>query len=233
MEINIDGAAVAQTFIPQALGWLGRIAVVTAMKPNYSEAARIEDLIETQRKELIQRRQQTREDLEQIRRVRESRPAPQKVVEPIAYKVSGEVKHAAEKASERPGCSAAEGLMVAQGMLDGLGRNFGGWGVMRNAKEWAEGGAEGAERMGDLELASEMREVAAQMPGVHDPETAQQLADRLDGLKERAWNLAKRCRGPAPAQLVEVAKGLAQEISEGKITRDEAIARIQEIDAAA
>lgn len=94
-----------------------------------------------------------------------------------------------------PGCRAADACLLVHGYLVNLADGKTGFGVLRVAKERMEEGAAGAERMGHVQLAGRMREVAAELPQVHTPEQAAALAPRVKELSDQTWDLGRRCGG--------------------------------------
>ena len=96
---------------------------------------------------------------------------------------------------KRPGCTAAETTILTRGILEDLADGMGGFGVLRQGKEYLEGGARAAARLGRQYLAQQLEEIANLLPEVHTPEEAGALAERLRPLEVEAWELGKRCKG--------------------------------------
>ena len=95
----------------------------------------------------------------------------------------------------KPGCTAADNVIVARGHLEGLARGLGGFGVLRESKRHLEEASRAAGVLGQTALVSRIDRVANQMPEVRDPETARALADQLAPLVDDAWELGRRCKG--------------------------------------
>ena len=112
----------------------------------------------------------------------------------------------------KPGCTAADGALLARGHLEGLSKGYGGFGVLRVSKEKLEEAARAAEHLGQTEIAQEMRSIASEMPEVHDAETAGKLAERLGPVVESAWNLGRKCKGVLSNADIEKARMIAHRI---------------------
>ena len=84
-----------------------------------------------------------------------------------------------------PGCQAADACLLVHGYLVKLAEGKSGFGVLRVAKERMEAGAVGAARMGEAQLAQEMRAVAQELPQVQTPEAAATLAPRVKTLSDQ------------------------------------------------
>ena len=132
-----------------------------------------------------------RQEEEEPRAVVAPRQAPR-----IAPSDLAALKKAASKISSGgPGCRAADSCLLVHGYLVQLAEGKSGFGVLRVAKERMEEGAVGAERMGQTQLAQEMRKVAQDLPEIHTPEQAAALAPRLKELSDQTWDLGRRCGG--------------------------------------
>ena len=94
-----------------------------------------------------------------------------------------------------PGCRAADSCLLVHGYLVQLADGKRGFGVLRVAKERLEEGSVGADRMGEPQLAQEMRAVAQELPQVTTPEAAAALVPRLKELCDQTWDLGRRCGG--------------------------------------
>jgi hypothetical protein len=84
---------------------------------------------------------------------------------------------------------------LVHGYLVNLAEGKSGFGVLRVGKDRLEEGAAGAARMGQGELAREMRAVAQELPEVKSSEAAAALAPRLKELSDQTWDLGRRCGG--------------------------------------
>lgn len=128
-----------------------------------------------------------------------------------------------------PGCRAADSCLLVHGYLVNLAEGKSGFGVLRVAKERLEEGAAGAARMGQAQLAAEMREVAQALPKVHTAEEAAALAPRMKQLTDETWELGRRCGGHnlSPQQMVK-ARELARQVKEGTLTMDQAVKQVHQ-----
>ena len=93
----------------------------------------------------------------------------------------------------KPGCAAADAALLVQGYLDGLSRGNGGFGVLALGKTRLEEGARAAEGMGQGQLATELRDVATQLPAVRTREDAARVAQQLQPVADKAWRLGRIC----------------------------------------
>lgn len=93
----------------------------------------------------------------------------------------------------KPGCAAADACVLVLGHLDGLSRGNGGSGVLAMDKPRMEEGAVAAEGMGQLQLATDMRAIASQLPSVRTKEDAAKLAQEFRPVADRAWRLGRIC----------------------------------------
>ena len=93
----------------------------------------------------------------------------------------------------KPGCAAADAALLVQGYLDGLSRGNGGFGVLALGKVRLEEGAASAEGMGQRQLATELRAVAAQLPAVRTKEDAAKVGQELRPVADKAWRLGRIC----------------------------------------
>ena len=131
-----------------------------------------------------------------------------------------------------PGCQAADSCLLVHGYLVQLAEGKQGFGVLRVAKERLEEGAVGAARMGDAQLAQEMRQVAQELPQVTTPEAAAALAPHLKELADQTWDLGRRCGGHVSPQLMPEsltkARALARQVQEGTLTMEQAIEQVRQ-----
>ena len=86
----------------------------------------------------------------------------------------------------------------------------------------------GAARMGEPQLAQEMRAVAQELPQVQTPEAAATLAPRVKTLSDQTWDLGRRCGGHnlSPAAL-EQARALASKVQKGELSMEEAVSQVR------
>ena len=128
-----------------------------------------------------------------------------------------------------PGCRAADSCLLVHGYLVQLADGKSGFGVLRVAKERLEEGAAGADRMGEPQLAQEMRAVAQELPQVTTPEAAAALAPKLKALSDQTWDLGRRCGGHnLNPELVNQARLLAAKVDKGETTKERAVADLTE-----
>lgn len=121
-------------------------------------------------------------------------PLPRAVIASLKQKQSdGPDIPSEEHQVERPGCTAAESTILTLGFLDGLSEGMGGFGVLRQGKEYLERSAEACDQLGRRELARELRSIARELPQVSTPEQARALAQRLRPFKAQTWELGKHC----------------------------------------
>lgn len=128
---------------------------------------------------------------------------------------------------EKPGCTAAETTILTLGFLDGLAEGMEGFGVLRQGKEYLEKGARAAQFLGYGEVARQMREIAAELPEVHDPEQARVLAQRLRPLKEATWEMGRKCKGTLSTEAIRQARQLAEDVRQGRMTLEAAVHRVR------
>ena len=127
-----------------------------------------------------------------------------------------------------PGCKAADSCLLVHGYLVHLAEGQSGFGVLRVAKERMEEGALGAERMGQGQLAHEMRQVAQELPEVRTPKQAAALAPKLKELSDQTWDLGRRCGGHFSPQLMAKAQALGSKVAKGEVPRDQAVAELRQ-----
>ena len=122
---------------------------------------------------------------------------------------------------DKPGCTAAETTILTLGFLDGLADGMGGFGVLRQGKEYLERGAASAEKLGQGQLARELRSIAQDLSQVRTPDQARNVAERLRPLKAQTWELGKHCDH---LYLVgtEAIIALAERVAEGEISLQDA-----------
>jgi hypothetical protein len=122
---------------------------------------------------------------------------------------------------EKPGCTAAERTILTLGFLEGLAEGEGGFGVLRQGKDYLERAAHAAESLGRRQLARDLRDIAGELPQVRTPEQARAVAERLRPLKSQAWLLGKQCDH---LYLVgtQAIIALAERVAEGEISLQEA-----------
>lgn len=111
-----------------------------------------------------------------------------------------------------PGCKAADSCLLVHGYLVHLAEGQSGFGVLKIGKERLEEGALGAARMGQDQLAAEMREVALALPEVHTAEQAAVLAPKLKELSDQTWDLGRRCGGHLSSGLLQQARSLGAKV---------------------
>ena len=145
------------------------------------------------------------------------------MVQPVNTVLPSAVKAPAAPTGHRPGCTAADAALLVQGYLDGLARGNGGFGVLALGKTRLEEGAMAAETMGQADLGSQMREVASKLPGVRSPEAAEELAQQMRPVVDRAWHLGKGCRLASSSETVQRIRRLAKQVSSGEITEAAAV----------
>ena len=95
----------------------------------------------------------------------------------------------------KPGCTAADNAIVAQGHLRGLADGKGGFGVLKQSKERLEEAAKAARILGKNPLAAEMILVANKLPNIHDAAAARLLADQIQPIIDQTWDLGRYCKG--------------------------------------
>ena len=134
----------------------------------------------------------------------------------------------AKTAISKPGCTAADNAGVALYHLDGLAyqgkTNFG---VLRVTKETLEVGARAAEIAGAPQIAQDYRDIARQLPEVHDAAHAGELAERLRPVAFRAWSLGASCKGAMTPQQLDRARALARQVQAGTLSMDQAIKQVR------
>jgi len=123
----------------------------------------------------------------------------------------------------KPGCTAADGCLLVHSYLINLAEGKQGYGVLQIGAERMEEGARAADQIGQRELAQEMRQIAQELPNVHEPGAARALAQKLKPLADQAWDLGRRCKGDISAQELAKARALARQVRTGEITMDEAV----------
>ena len=131
------------------------------------------------------------------------------------------------KALARPGCTAAETTILTLGFLEGLSEGMGGFGVLRQGKEYLETGAQAARSLGRTELADDLEQIAEDLAEVHTAEEAQLMAERLRPLKADTWELGRRCKGNFSPEALEQARQLAQRVRDGEITFEQAVKQVK------
>jgi len=127
----------------------------------------------------------------------------------------------------KPGCTAADEAVTALGHLQGLARGNGSFGVLQHSKSRLETAAEAAAHLGQGDLASQMRNIANEMPAVRDQAAAEALAGRLLPVVDQAWGLGSTCKGsltPASQDRVEF---LARRVRAGELTKEQAIEELK------
>ena len=127
----------------------------------------------------------------------------------------------------RPGCTAAETTILTRGILEDLADGMGGFGVLRQGKEYLEGGAKAAARLGRQDLAQQLEEIANELPDVHTPEEAGALAERLRPLETEAWTLGKRCKGAISPEAIARGKEISSKVMSGEMTLAEAVKEVR------
>lgn len=130
----------------------------------------------------------------------------------------------------RPGCTAADESLLVQAHLNGLRDGRGGFGLLRHDPERLENAAIGASMMGRGDIAEQFREIAEELPNVRDEDSAAAISERIAPLVEESWVLGQKC-GLAQGdtrELIKKATAMAKKVAEGEVTREEAIASLQE-----
>lgn len=127
----------------------------------------------------------------------------------------------------RPGCTAAETTILTRGILEDLEQGFGGFGVLRQAKEYLEGGAQAAVKLGREDLAQQLREIAEELPNVHTPEEAGALAERLRPLEPEVWDLGKRCKGSLSPETIAKGRETARKVMAGEMSIGDAVREVR------
>ena len=149
-------------------------------------------------------------------------PIPRGIIDLLAPEVEPPpASQERPKEVTKPGCTAAESAILSLGFLDGLADGLGGFGVLRQGKEYLEQGARAAESLGKTGLAREMRSIAADLPEVRTVEQARDVAERLRPLKAEAWELGRQC----DRLLVwgtDAIIALAERVAQGKIPLQQA-----------
>lgn len=127
----------------------------------------------------------------------------------------------------RPGCTAAETTILTRGILEDLARGFGGFGVLRQGKEYLEGGAKAAASVGRQDLAQQLDQIASELADVHTPEEAEVMAERLRMLEPDTWELAKRCTGALSPEAIARGKEVANKVMAGEMTLADAVQEVR------
>ena len=123
----------------------------------------------------------------------------------------------------KPGCTAADETLVVKGHLDGLAKGLGGFGVLRTSKKRLELAAQAARVAGAVDVGAEIQGIANRLDGVRTPEQAASMADELDPLVQKTWDLGKRC-----GSLADKARELAEKVVKGEMRRDDAVSSLKE-----
>ena len=95
--------------------------------------------------------------------------------------------------TELPGCTAADETITVLGHLQGLSRGLEGFGVLRTSVGRLDKAAAGARRMRATSVATDLDAIKAQLPAVSTAEQAGALAEELQPVADRAWELGRRC----------------------------------------
>ncbi len=128
----------------------------------------------------------------------------------------------------RPGCTAADETIVVLGHLQGLSNGWKGFGVLAMDQDRLEKAAVGAEIMGADNVAGRLRVEAAALPAVRDEGAATAAVERLNAIWHETWDLGRRCGGGMTHshEVMAKAEQLANEITAGNMTKDEAVAAL-------
>lgn len=132
-----------------------------------------------------------------------------------------------------PGCMVADTTLMVKGHLDGLAKGFGGFGVLRVSKERLEAASQAARSLNAHEVAKELSEIATSLPTVSTSEEAAMVAQKLEQVIPKAWDLGKRCKGEdkgsdLPPSVLQKAKDLASKVKAGEMTKDEAVSTLRQ-----
>jgi hypothetical protein len=95
----------------------------------------------------------------------------------------------------RPGCTAADESLTILGHLQGLAAGWGGSGVLKLDTDRLETAALGADRMGDKETATQLRDFKERLSNIKDPDQAREAAQDFVPIVQRTWSLGMTCGG--------------------------------------
>lgn len=128
----------------------------------------------------------------------------------------------------KPGCTAANEAGVALFHLMGLSRNWGGRGVLYTTPHHLERAAKAAEIAQAPDVAARLREVSSRLPEVQSPEDAAALSEDLWPIARETWDLAVKC-GQVTSEMWRKAQELGLQVSEGKLSREEAVVALRQV----
>ena len=104
-----------------------------------------------------------------------------------------ETRRPSTRPPDLPGCMAADESLTVMGHLQGLSRGLGGFGVLRSSVGRLQQAASGARRMKAPEIAEELEQIAAKLPSVRTKKAAAEVAEELQPVVDRAWELGRKC----------------------------------------
>lgn len=126
----------------------------------------------------------------------------------------------------KPGCMAADEALVVYGHLIGLSKGWGGFGVLRTSHERLKIASAAAVQAGAADIAVELQRFADKLPSIHSEGEAHEALVSLEPLLPKIWNLGKSCK--VSENLTSQAKALAQQMKSGEISREQAVATLQQ-----
>ena len=68
-----------------------------------------------------------------------------------------------------------------------------------------------------------MREIALELPQVHDSQHAARVATKLRPVAYAAWDLGAKCKGALSPEQITRARELARQVKDGKLSLNQAI----------
>lgn len=123
----------------------------------------------------------------------------------------------------RPGCTVADNLGLTEFYLDRLSRGFGGYGVLRVARERLLEAQDAALVINRPDVAQKVQALADKLPAVSTEAEARQILAEASGLADECWDLGRRCKGLSREDL-ERAMALAKQVRDGVLSQEQAAA---------
>jgi hypothetical protein len=167
------------------------------------------------------------ETLDQKQRLLDSWAAPMPGTISVPFQVVQEPNPPLAPRVEKPGCTAADETLLVHAYLDRLAAGEQGFGVLAIGKQRLEAAAQGARERGREDLAGEILAVADDLPSVQSPERAREVLRRLEPIIPETWELGRTCKAASNPALVSRAQELANDVRDGKVTREAAVVELQ------
>lgn len=102
-------------------------------------------------------------------------------------------KPSSPPAQEKHGCLLAEDILVAKGMLEGLGQGLGHYGVLHQVDEHLEAAEKHAKALADEPMRDRLLELRLVCAKVKDPTAARGASQELERLLPAVWEHGAAC----------------------------------------